>query len=392
MIKRLVLILCTVVLFAASAFAKLPEEVLTPYKAYRAALEQNDNKTATKQALAAWEAAEELLGDHKATGDLALNYANIMPNLLVKNPYKNYQTRAKAYRRSIELAHFYGDEAHIIEIQRRLYLADLDLTVTRHRISAGGRKNKSVGSVLTLKNTKDAISDYNLNGSTFDADLHVLYARYYQLNDKPEKAVEYSQKAINLFETRTDGYFSKYEFFVRIYKGDSHLSLSKKDEDIDQSINAALEYQVVMQNLEGKLPAKHPFIREAFTGWMRTRSDIENAGMLEKAEAAGLCECWPFENYKNKVVPLKRIPPIMPRNARRSGHVYVTFDVKEDGTTENIKAASASDKVFEEPALKSVQAWEYSRLDAESDPENRKNISSKITFILSDSRGNRIPE
>jgi len=77
--------------------------------------------------------------------------------------------------------------------------------------------------------------------------------------------------------------------------------------DSEKPIAAALEYQDVMQNLEGKLPADHLFVNQAFTEWLITRSDLEEAGRLEEAETAGLCQCWPFEEYKDDVVPLVRV-------------------------------------------------------------------------------------
>lgn len=374
----------TLIFSFGTAFAQTPPDVLKPYKAYRVALEKDDNKAAKKHALKAWEKAEEILGDSRTTGDLALNYATIEPTLKEKNPYKNYKTRVKAFKRAIKLASFYEDDAEIRELERRLLFNELELTLYK--------RNRKLGEISSLNKTAKIIEDYGLKGSTFDADLHVLYARYYQINDKPEKAIDYSEKAIELYKNRTDGYFSKHEYFIRVFKGDSHHDLSKKQDSLDEKINAALEYQVVMQNLEGKLPSDHVFVRDAFSRWMRTRSEIEEAGALDTAEAAGLCQCWPFEDYKNKVVPLKRVPPRMPRNARRSGHVNVSFDVDENGATENIKVVNSTSSVFEKAAIDSVKDWEFSNAEPGSDPKNRQGVVNKITFLLRDQRGNRIEE
>ena len=113
---------------------------------------------------------------------------------------------------------------------------------------------------------------------------------------------------------------------------------------------------------------------------------------LEEAEKAGLCECWPYENYKNKGVPLIRVPPKMPRGAKRSGHVIVQFDLNENGKPINIKALSSTEDIFIKPALKSVEQWRYNKLaDAKPDTE-RTGITSRISFKLTTSRGNIIPE
>ena len=392
---KISVVMGVVMLLTPAALAKIPDEVLVPYRAYRAALDKDDALAAKESALKAWEAAEKHLGDHKTTGDLAINYANIDPTGKEKNPYKNYEARAKAYKRGIKLSSFYGDDIGVIEVERRIALADLELTVTRYRSSRIGSRKPSqlrAGKLSSIQPIENAIAAHNLIDSTFDGDLQVLYARYYQLNNNPKKAIEYGEKAIDIYKNRTDGYSTKYAYFIHIFKGNSHYDLANKTDDVEEKIKAALEYQVVMQNLEGNIPSDHPFVQTAFTSWMKTRSDIEDSGLLEKAEQAGLCECWPFEDYKNKAVPLKRVPPRMPSSARSSGHVYVKFDVNDAGQPVNISVVSSSRKLFEKSAVKSVENWKYSKLQPDTDPENRKDISAKITYRLTNSTGNIVPE
>ncbi len=394
-IVKILFSVCLLIAFVTpNASAKLPDEIMEPYKAYRAALKAKDKKKAKINALKAWEAAEKALGDHKTTGDLAYNYGSIGPDGSEKNPYKNYEKRAEAIERAIELSSYYdADDVAMTEVERRLALADLELTVTRHRRTPyRADPSTTIGRLKLIKKLEEAIDKHSLRGSTFDGDLNVLYARYYEVNGQPKKSIEYGQKAIDIYKSTTDNLFSKYAYFIHLFKGNSHYELANKSDDIDEKINAALEYQVVMQNLEGKIPADHVFVKTAFQSWMKTRSEIEEAGFLEKAENEGLCECWPFENYKDKAIPLKRIPPKMPSNARSSGHVFVKFDVTDDGKPENIKVVSSSKKLFESSALKSVEKWVYSKREDGSDPENRKNITTKIRYKLQDRSGNNIPE
>lgn len=392
MFKGLVVTSLMSVLWSIDAFAKLPDEVMVPYRAYAAALKDKDDEAMKANALKAWEAAEEHLGDHKTTGDLAFNYGNIEPTGSEKNRFKNYEKRAKALRRAIELSKLHKEDAGTMEVERRIKLADLELTVSRSRGSLRSHSSQTIGRIGVISDTEDAIEKYGLQGSTFDGDLQVLLARYHQLNDNPEKAIAYGEKALTTYENATDGLFSQYAYFIRLFKGQSHNDLAAKNDDINERVKAALEYQSVMQNLEGELPADHVFVKTAFRKWMKTRSDIEAAGALEMAENAGLCECWPYENYKDKAVPLKRVPPKAPSSARASGHVYVKFDVNDDGEPENISIVSASNSVFEKPALKSVEKWEYSKRGPDVDIENRKNITTKITFKMLDRSGNLVPE
>ena len=277
-------------------------------------------------------------------------------------------------------------------MERRLQLADLELTVRRHSGFNRNLEGGKSGRQGPLNKTKDAITEYGFEGSTFDGDLHVLFARYYERNNNHEKAVEYGEKAIEIYNNRTDGYYSQYAYFIHIFKGNSHFALGQKDDDIDEKIKAALEYQVVMQNLEGALPADHPFVKTAFTSWMKTRSVIEDSGKLEEAEAAGLCECWPFENYKNKPIPLKRTPPRFPNRAKQSGKVWLNFDLDEQGVPYDIQVIDSTARVIETAAKKSVENWRYSKADSDVDPKTRQDIPVRILFRLLDSGGNIVPE
>ena len=367
------------------AFDKIPPEVMEPYKAYAAAKEKGDKKATYENAKKAWETAEKMLGDHKTTGDLANNFAAL--RALGKNPYKNYKLRRAARNRSIELAKYYPeDERPIVEIERRLKLAELGLSLSKRAVL--GDRLVQGGEGADFDEIASALKKYELEGSTFDGDLHVLKSRYYNLRKVHKKAIEYADRAVKIYETRTDSYTSVYPYVVRLYKGDSLKAMNKP-------ILAALEYQSVMQNLEGQIPSDHPFVKNAFASWVRTRSSLEDEGRLEEAEKAGLCECWPFEDYKNKVTPLKRIPPKMPSafaKGNKSGHVIVMFDVGDNGKPTNIRAASSTSSMLERSAIDSVKGWQYTLRGPEEPEGARKDVSNKITYRLMDRSGNILPE
>jgi len=105
--KRTFLAIGLALVLGTSTFAKTPKEVIEPYKAYRAALAEKDNKRAVDNAYQAWQKAEELMGDTKTTGDLASNFADLEPwRLGDKSATREV---IKAYRRSIDLSKFHDD-------------------------------------------------------------------------------------------------------------------------------------------------------------------------------------------------------------------------------------------------------------------------------------------
>jgi len=90
--------------------------------------------------------------------------------------------------------------------------------------------------------------------------------------------------------------------------------------------------------------------------------------------------------------PLVRIPPIMPTRAERSGHCNVKFDVSPQGAPFNVVATYCSQSLFERATVKSVEKWKYNPKVVDGRNVARSGVESKITFNLTDERGNIIPE
>jgi TonB family protein len=360
--------------------AKTPPEVLKPYKEYRAALKNGDKTKAFKAAKKAWESAEKILGDHKTTGDLANNYAMLTPEGKDYR-FKDYESRMRAHKRSIALSSFHGDEAVDVELTRHIHRIETGLTLVKIK---NGR-SKAGGNTTYFKDMEKALDKYNRRGSTFEGDMEVLRVRHHELGERPQKGIEAAKRAEDIYNNRTDSFSTHYPLILKLFKGNVL-------KDTDEPIKAALEYQDVMQNLEGTLPSDHVFIDTAFKEWLSIRTDFEEQGRGEEAEAKGVCKCWPYDEFKGDIIPLERIPPIMPRNARRSGHVNVVFDVDENGKPFNIRVLNSTETIFEKPSIESVKKWKYANLEEVEDRKVRKDVSNKIVFRLTNSNGKIIPE
>ncbi|WP_083898928.1 energy transducer TonB [Robiginitomaculum antarcticum] len=352
-----------------SAHAKIPADVLKPYKAYTVALENGDAKATIRYAKQAWQAAEKHLGDHKTTGDLAQNYADSL--------VMDYsEDQRKAYERAIELAHYYEEDAKLIAMERQIKKTQTSLY--------GGTKTK-VRHMRDLSEADKMIEEYGLENSTFHAEVIFLRGRAEYARRNNSSALKLIDKAIAMFDAADDGIFSVFPYLAKLDRGDILLAQNKK-------IDAALQYQKVMQNVEGAVPADHPYVKRAFGDWMSLRFEFEEDGTLEEAEQAGVCECWPFNELKGEIQPLKRVPPVMPRNANRSGHSNLLFDLNTDGQPTNIRVIRSTSAIFSRPSERAVEQWVYTAADENTDPESRKDIPVKITYRLATSGGRIIPE
>jgi len=366
--KKLFLSVGLALFLAGGAHAKTPAEVLNPYKEYRAALKAGDKAKAIKAAKKAWDKAEALIGDTPQTAILAHNYADL-------NRYQDFEESIKGFKRAVELSEEDTADAKALKIERLIKLSEMYTATPKY-----SRANKYITQAERL------IEQTDLKRSTFDGEIKTLSGWLKASKGNELGAISEFDKAIEIFENPSATYTSVFPLLVRIYKGDTLRN--KKD-----PISAALEYQVVMQNLEGKLEKDHPFVKEAFNKWLFMRSLINDSDKNEEAIAAGVCKCWPYDEMRaDSAIPVMRIPPVMPRTARRSGHVNFKFDVNDEGNPVNIEVVSATEKRFIKPALKSLKAWEYDPIADDDNPETRKGIVTKITFRLTDERGRLLAE
>lgn len=90
--------------------------------------------------------------------------------------------------------------------------------------------------------------------------------------------------------------------------------------------------------------------------------------------------------------PIFRPAPIMPSRANRSGHCTVLFDVSADGMPYNIQTSSCSQKLFERATVKSVQRWKFKPKSSDGINVAMTGLRNKVSYRLTDERGNIIPE
>lgn len=357
---------------AVPSMANTPPEVLKYYKIYQAALDSNDEERALLAAKRAYETSEKLMGNSATTGMLAHNYANL---LRADDP----DAAISLFEQAIKLNPGDSDAEVSLNAERHILIGQ---TWVR-------RKDFSRSDVVKMKADFRASSKFMRNhglvNTTFGAESLVLDAIRLSLDKDYDAAIENLDQALAIFDSPAHTFVSMLRHEAYVLKGDI---LTRADQPID----AALSYQFVMQNLEGDLPSDHPFIENAFHKWMFSRGMITQKNIDAEALDAGVCKCWPYDEMSaNAPLPKLRVPPIMPKRARRSGHVRVLFDINRNGEPYNIRATTATNTMFIEPSIRSVKKWEYEIGDDLKD-EDLKGIVTKISFRLTDQRGRVISD
>ena len=93
-----------------------------------------------------------------------------------------------------------------------------------------------------------------------------------------------------------------------------------------------------------------------------------------------------------EVQPLVRISPIMPPRAEKSGHCRVRFNVSAEGTPFDVQTTFCTQSLFERATIKSVQRWKFNPKIVNGRPVAMTGVENKVTYKLTDERGQLIPE
>jgi len=356
--------------FSITASAQIPPDVMKTYKEYKVLLEKDDIEATKKKAFEAWQLAEEKIGDSQTTANLAVNYLDMAALSFNKN--KNVD---KGFERVIDLARLKPDD------ERALYVTEL---YYKHANYHNRRRNYTRARTIAKKGVKFA-SNAGLEKSTFLGELYTLIAASYVARADNDKVSEYSQKALDTFEQANDGFPTAQPLLARLYSG-----YAKEGED--EILDAALEYQQVMETIDGVLPRNHPFMMRALGRWSSMRERLSRNGQLDEAEEKGLCKCWPYDKPRNEAIkPIKRAAPKMPARALQSGFSIVEFDLADDGSTKNIKILESwPEGVFEKSSEKAVSKWIYAERMPDQTTSDRTELITTVRYILRDEFGNVI--
>jgi len=85
-------------------------------------------------------------------------------------------------------------------------------------------------------------------------------------------------------------------------------------------------------------------------------------------------------------------PPIMPRNAKRSGYCCMLIDVNTAGKPENIRTSYCSSSYFKRPSIKASKKWKFSPAIKDGIPVRAYNQKFTNRFLLRNARGQIIQD
>jgi len=372
----------------STIYAQTPQEVMTAYRAYNAAMEIEDFPAAIQHAKKAWDEAEKQLGDHRNTGDLAYNYGFIE---------KNRGDSAKAVKalvRSAELAHLKNEDAGLVRLEREVEAVSSLEAAKKY----GDAKNR-IDAALKFAGAN------GLSQNVFAGELHMHNASHCNilLNRKvnsgkkqigslintggSEKGIRDGQKKCERMALRAADIFDSTPTEARpSYISGANTMVGYSLELQKDWFGAAMRYQKARKAVEDIYPRDHPVAANAIGRWINARNYLERLDKLEKAEADGLCQCWPYSDRRRTVQPSKTVKVNFPYRGLNttSGFAIVKFDVTDAGKTENIHIVqSFPDDVYDKASIKAIEQWQYPA-KTEGEPDDfRTGIIQPFSFYLS---------
>ena len=366
------------------AGADVPPEVMTAYKAYNAAMDSKDYAAALKHGEAAWKTAEKKMGDSKTTGDLAFNYG-----LLARSRGQAHNAM-KPLERSVELAVEGREKGEEVRLERSVELVAAAEAVDdakavkkyaskaiKQAKAAGLEESVFVGEILVHKAqhcskvANRAASRIQRNQNTASASrMAVNKGNKVNTAKIQKKCMRDAKKAADVFKNNPNSARPKY------------VSLAAKQIGIgyerqDEWLNAALSYQTARLTLEDKFGRENPVVMQMIGRWINARARLDYGDKLDEAKAAGLCDCWPFDQGASKVALVKRKKLDIPTRVdiQSSGVVVLKADITDAGTTSNIQTVySWPQGQYDEKALKAFKQFQYAPKTSPESEGARKNV------------------
>lgn len=122
----------------------------------------------------------------------------------------------------------------------------------------------------------------------------------------------------------------------------------------------------------------------------REKAAQKKSALEERREGPAIC----LEGAETdpKAQPLVRVPPRIPKGAKKSGHCTAVFNVNPYGVPTDVETPFCSDPMFSDTTILSVQKWKFNPKIMNSEPVSRCGVETKVSYRLMDNRGKMIPE
>ncbi|NOX94648.1 MAG: hypothetical protein GXP04_05995 [Alphaproteobacteria bacterium] len=343
---------------------------ITEYKAYMAALDAGDRDAAARHSKAAWEAAEQALGDHQLTAILAFNYAQ---QVFISDP----EAALIALRRADALVQI--GLVELPETELRLYTAYAEYAI-----------NDRSKEARALREALIAAENLNPDEVTMDeASMWFLLSQRDMIRKNYRRAIESADEAEAIINNLDP---DNVDFMMRVLliRGVAKLMPTplSTDDIIDSHFDLDRAYWL-------------PPPQKDFESFDPTFARIIAWHATTYSVMASMAKYEPLKSSSNGPRPIfetdidapedcgieweTRIPPKYPRKELANGYigaVIVIFDISDTGNILHPRILSeVPTKKFSKIVLQSAESWRIKTMPIDH-PSCRLNLRSVFAFTL----------
>lgn len=344
---------------------------LAEYRAYNEALEAGDRTAAAAHALAAWDAAEKALGDHKTTAVLAYNYGQL---ILFDNP----EAALPALTRAQELL-----EAGIAELPR----ADLEIFLAYVTFKVRGARREYADMLHIALQERDSEGvEASVESARIWLELAVFYINAHLYETAKESAVA-AEAAI--IAAVPEDYHARAQA-IMIQGAAELLPINR----FLSSIDAAHAHFVRASHLfppQESIETFDPIFAQIIAWDAATRASLKSRGDRYRDKKRE--ESWPdlAPPFKEELIiddcagdwekrPLPKYPDLAAKR-QYIGAAVIGYHLDEDGTVRGVRVlAEVPVDTFAKYTVKAMERWRY-ETPLDPRPGCRTDLLSTFEFV-----------
>ncbi len=359
-------------LLATASNAQETATYQSEYSAYNQAVENGDREAAERHGRAAWQLAEETLGDHQVTGVLAFNYGQLVI-------FSNAEDARAALRRAKKLRE--DGLVELPEIDLDLFLAYSEFAFNRQRLHQTNR----------LRETLLAVEASGI--STIDTAtmwLHLAAADF--KNKRYKQAILAAEKAENTFTNVAPEQYQQIGNAIVIAGAAKIIPFPRKIEDVVDA-HENFERAIRLFPPQKDFESFDLVLAQAY-GWFSAADAAIGTMGFDHREVIP-------ENDRPPLPPLFAVPPDAPKTCNVEwesrpplkyptganirgyiGAVIAVFDIGDDLLVHNPRILTEVPiKTFSREILKNMDKWKL-KSPPSSHPYCRQNLSTTFHFII----------
>ncbi len=341
---------------------------LSEYKAYTQATEDGDSEAAKRHGYAAWQVAEEMLGDNKLTGILAFNYGQLVI-------FSNTEAALTALRRAKEL-----QDAGLVELPSNdltLFLAYAEFESNRRRWRQANKLRDALEAAEQAEVVTVEIATMWLHLASSDFESK----RY-------KDAIASASKAEQAYKLSSPDSIQPRANAIVIAGASKLIPFPRKLEDV-VSAHTDFGRAIRLFSPQKDFESFDPIFAQALGWWAASDAAIATLGKDhgEVIEAPSSPVPPAFEIAADAPEDCGaewevRKPPKYPRTAS-IGAVIAVFDLGDDIYVHNPRILSEVPvETFSKDVLRSMKKWKLKSPTVDH-PNCRKNLVTQFTFVIS---------